>query len=98
MIFPLVVAVIRNNRVILHDDHLPNGGDDTDLEEWTFARDEGRRLHGEETTITFEESEEKESQGRQQRRKRTILEWRDKWHSKAAKWGKSEEELARQVN
>nr|CAD2162124.1 unnamed protein product [Meloidogyne enterolobii] len=98
-------AVIRNNRVILHDEHLPNGGDDTDLEEWTNARDEGRRrLRGETTNKSkIEEGEEEEEikeeeENGQERRKREINEWKDRWHNKALKWGKSDEELNRIQN
>uniref|UniRef100_A0A1I8BXS9 Uncharacterized protein n=1 Tax=Meloidogyne hapla TaxID=6305 RepID=A0A1I8BXS9_MELHA len=99
LLFPFIEAVIRNNRVILHDEHLPNGGDDTDLEEWTFARDEGRRLREEETTTktTINNNNNEEIKEKNKRRKRLINEWKDKWHNKALKWGKSDEELIRLI-
>jgi hypothetical protein len=79
LLFNLIEAIIRNNRVILHDENLKNEEDDSDIEEWTFVRNEGRRLYGEEN----------------KRKRREIFEWKNKWHNKAKKWGKSEEELKR---
>lgn len=73
-------AIIRNNRVILHDEHLPDGGhgdDSTELEEGEAHR---KRLDGE---------------GAAERRRRALPEWNEEWRKKASLWGQSEDEHAR---
>jgi hypothetical protein len=85
----LCFAVIRNNRVILHDEHLPNeadGEEDRGLEEI-----EGQRVRGRLTER--EEEEEEHIQG--ERAKRALADWRGEWRRKASKWGQTEEEQTR---
>lgn len=80
-------GVIRNNRVILHDEHLPNGGEDTE-EPAEEQEAEHRRQHSNEQSGTDEEH--------QSRRKRALPEWRgQEWRRKASQWGQTEDELAR---
>jgi hypothetical protein len=78
-------GIIRNNRVILHDEHLPNGADpEEELEENGRQRPSTATRNGEEEPLD--------------RAKRALMpEWRgEEWRKKALEWGQTEEEQNRQ--
>jgi hypothetical protein len=87
-------AIIRNNRVILHDEHLPNGSEGEEAGDFEEREHPSRR--GE--SAAEEEGEGTLIVGHQRERKRRELpEWRDEWKRKAIQWGQTEDEQARQV-